>query len=83
VWRFVELIRQKRPELRLTLFDTSPGGLLVISKVNPKNRSLWGDYNKMLRRLADDAEAAVPEHVLARKDAVPPTVEQIRTAAGR
>lgn len=83
VWRFAELIAQKRPDLRLTLLDTSPSGLLLISRVNPKNRALWADFNKVARRLAEEADAAVPEYVLARRDAVAPTPEQIRKAAGR
>lgn len=83
VWRFAQLIAQKRPDLRLTLLDTAPSGLLVISRLNPKNRSLWVDYNQVTRRMSEEADAAVPDHVIARRDALPPTTDQIRMAAGR
>ena len=84
VWRFAELIARKRPDLRLTLLDTAPSGLLLISGLNPKNRSLWADYNPVTRQLADEAgTAVVPQHVIARRDAVAPTIETLRKAAGR
>lgn len=83
VWRFAELIARKRPDLRLTLLDTDPSGLLLISGLNPKNRSLWADYNPVTRQLADEAEAVVPQHLITRRDAVAPTVDELRKAARR
>jgi SAM-dependent methyltransferase len=83
VWRFATLLAEKRPDLRLTWLDTAPTGLLLISRLNPKSRALWGDYNKVMRRLNDEAESEVPKRILDREDAVEPTLEQLRAAAGR
>jgi predicted O-methyltransferase YrrM len=83
VWRFAEALTAKRPDLRMSWLDTAPSGLLLVSKLNPKSRAMWDDYNKAMRRLADDAGAEVPQTVLARRNAVAPTVEQLRTAIGR
>lgn len=80
VWRFAEALAAKRPDLRLTWFDTAPSGLLVVSKLKPRNRALWDDYNKAMRRLADSAGAEVPQNILERTDAVPPTIEALRSA---
>jgi SAM-dependent methyltransferase len=83
VWRFAEALAEKRPDLKLTWFDTEPSGLLVISRLNPKSRAMWEDYNKAIRRLDESASAEVPETVLRRERAVEPTIERLRAAAGR
>ena len=83
VWRFAERLSKKRPDLRLTWVDTDPSGLLLVSKLNPKSRAMWGDYNKALRSLAEEAGTEVPEQLLARTNAVAPTVDQLRAAIGR
>lgn len=83
VWRFAELLSEKRPDLRLTWLDTSPGGLLLISNLNPKSRAMWDDYNRVIRRLADEQGAEVPESILRRINSVAPTAENIRSAIGR
>lgn len=83
VWRFAERLAEKRPQLRMTWLDTDPTGLLVITGLNPKNRALWDDYNKAIRQLADDADAPVPQDLVDRRNAVEPSVENLRTAIGR
>ena len=83
VYRFAEILAKKRPDLRLTWLDTDPSGLLVISALNPKSRAMWGDYNKTMRKLADEAGAAVPERVLKRENAVAPTLDNLIKAIGR
>lgn len=83
VWRFADIIAEKRPDLTLTWLDTDPSGLLLISNLNPKTRSLWGDYNKVMRRLDDEAGCEVPQRILKRENAVEPTIEQLRAAVGR
>ena len=83
VWRFVELLANKRPDLQLTWVDADPSGLLIISKLNPKNKSLWKDYNKAMRLLAEEKDKAVPAHLVERRDAVEPTTENLRAAVRR
>jgi len=83
VWRFVELLQQKRPDLKLTWLDTAPTGLLMISNLAPTSRTLWDEYNGLIRKLTDPAGADVPAHVLARKRAVAPTTEALRSSLAR
>ncbi len=83
VWRFAALLAEKRPDLRLTWFDTDPTGLLVVSSLKPKSRKLWDDYNKAMRRLDDEVDPGVPDSLLTRQMAVAPTPELLRAAAGR
>jgi SAM-dependent methyltransferase len=83
VWRFAEQLAKERTDLRLTWLDTSPTGLLAISRLNPKSKAMWDDYNPKMRRLAEDAGATPPERVLKRTQAVAPTMETLRAACGR
>ncbi|MBM3553643.1 MAG: methyltransferase domain-containing protein [Alphaproteobacteria bacterium] len=83
VWRFADHLAKERPDLRLTWLDTSPTGLLIISRIDPASRTLWNDYNPKMRRLADEAAASPPDSVLTRRDAVKPTLENLRAACGR
>ena len=83
VWKFVDVLRRLRPGLRLTLFDTQPTGLLVVSGLQPGSRVLWDAYNPEVRRMAALGEDAVPAAVLEWAGAVAPTREAIRAALGR
>ena len=83
VWRFAERLAERRTDLRLTWLNAAPSGLLVVAKLKPGGRAMWDDYNKAIRRLADDSDAEVPGHILNRERAVEPTLEQLRLATGR
>lgn len=80
VWRFAMLLLEKRPDLRLTWLDTSPGGLLVISCLSPNNRTLWDIYNPTLRKWSENADELPPSTILSRRDAVAPTSAALRKA---
>lgn len=79
VWRFIPLLRRLRPDLRITLFDTAPSGLAVITRLNPRNPSLWGRYNPVMRQVLEEGED-LPEAILTRAEALAPTPENIRHA---
>lgn len=72
VWRIVPLLRKHRPDLKLTLLDTAPTGLLVITRLAPDNRVLWNNYNPILRTL-EQASGIPPTEVLERIGVVAPT----------
>ncbi len=82
VWRIVPLLRSMRPDLKLTILDTAPSGLLVISRLDPGNRSLWDKYNPVVRTLMEN-EPELPQSVLSRDMAVAPGEEAIRAATTR
>lgn len=80
VWRFAEFLAQKRPDLHLTWLNTAPSGLLVISRLDPGNTLLRSEYNPLMRTLASEAGAPVPDHLLTRANATAPTIENLRAA---
>lgn len=81
VWRIVPLLRELRPDLRLTLLDTAPSGLLVVSGLNPADRRLWDSYNPVVGSLLA-RPLAPPETVLRRDGALAPDETNIRHALG-
>ena len=83
VWRFADRLAQKRPDLHLTWLDAAPTGLLLISNLNPRDRSMWEEYNSSMRQIADEAGAEIPERILKRHDAIDPDSENLRAAIGR
>lgn len=80
VWKLMECLRQFRPDLRLTAFDTYPTGLLTVTGVDPENRVLWEAYNDIVATFRDHAGDAVPVSVLRRDGAVPPTAPILKGA---
>lgn len=83
VWRFAEILREKRPDLRLTWLDSAPTGLLIVSGLAPENRVLWDIYNPTIRRLLATPDEPPPDRILSRHDALTPTPEILRRAVGR
>lgn len=50
IWKLVVCLRTSRPDLTLTLMDTYPTGLLVITGLKNKNNVLLNQYNPIVRR---------------------------------
>ncbi len=70
VWKIADCLRKHRPDLQLTLVDAAPTGLLLIAGLDPGNRTLWRQYNPIVRQYA--AEAPPPAAVIAREGALSP-----------
>ena len=51
--------------------DAAPTGLLLIAGLDSSDRTLWSNYNPVVREFANDV--AVPDSVLARTGAFPST----------
>ena len=49
VWKIVVCLQRFRPDLKLTMLDTSPSGLLLVSGLNNYNRTLVNQYNPIIR----------------------------------
>lgn len=79
VWKMHECLRKYRPDLRLTLLDTSPTGLLLVTGLNPRNQTLWQRYNPIVREYAW-TESAPPKEVLERQGVVPASGAQFESA---
>lgn len=61
VWKIVPILRKYRPDLKVTLYDAAPTGLVVVENLDPKNRVLQENYDD-IRRVFDgisDCETTV------------------------
>ena len=66
VWKLHDCLARYRPDLRLTLVDAEPSGLLLVSGLNPRNRTLWELYNPIVREYLSDTHEAPPQAVFNR-----------------
>jgi hypothetical protein len=71
VWRVEPILQAWRPDLRITLVDTEPTGLMVVAGLDPTSRVLGDEYEEILRHWPLD-EVSVPDHVIDRSYAVAP-----------
>ncbi len=56
VWRIVPALREHRPDLRLTLLDAAPTGLLLVSGLNPDADQMDALATELAEPFADDGE---------------------------
>jgi len=83
VWKLIPTLQTWRPDLKLDLVDTKPGGLLLISGLNPQNRVLWEQYNPLTRKTATDAFGPPPDKVLQRDGVIDPNSEAFANLLAR
>jgi hypothetical protein len=50
VWKLIPILRQWRPDLTLTLFDTPPSGLVMVTGLDPESTVLEKAYPEILAR---------------------------------
>jgi SAM-dependent methyltransferase len=81
VWRLPVVLAARRPGLILMSLDVEPTGLLLIAGLDPTDRTLWDDYNSVVRcGLTDPAE--LPRSVIERADALDPLDRPVRRLLG-
>jgi len=51
VWRMLPLLRRERPDLRIEVFDCPPTGLVLVSDLDPHNRTLQARLEQLTREL--------------------------------
>lgn len=72
VYKIVEVLRQYRPDLTLTLVDTRPTGLLLVTGLDPESRVLNDRYDEIVEKYVTDDPQDVPPAILSREGAVAP-----------
>ncbi|MGA2470992.1 MAG: methyltransferase domain-containing protein [Solirubrobacteraceae bacterium] len=86
VWKIVGCLRRLRPDLTLTIVDAAPCALLVVSNLNPQDRTLRQSYNPIVRCLRE-SDAYSPTVALAGLAPIDPRsrpfTELIELAASR
>ncbi|QEH36346.1 hypothetical protein OJF2_49070 [Aquisphaera giovannonii] len=74
VWRIVPCLQEARPDLLLLPLDCAPAGMLLVAGLNPEDRTLWDQYNPIVRRhLLQAPDAPPPQAVLDRTGALAPS----------
>ncbi|WP_292260627.1 hypothetical protein [Mesorhizobium sp.] len=48
VWKIVPTLKQYRPELSITITDSAPTGLVVITRLDPANETFSVNYEKII-----------------------------------
>lgn len=70
VWKIVPTLQAYRPDLKLTLIDSDPGGLLLVSNLCSENSTLNKHYNKILSVQAQQQNEIPPQSVINRTGAI-------------
>lgn len=81
VWRLYTTLQKARPDLVLCALDTAPTGLLVIAGLNGTQRTLWNQYNPLVREVQSSSEGPGPG-ILERHEAIAPTGDSMRGLLG-
>ena len=50
VWKLLPILKEFRPELKVTVLDSRPTGMVMVSGLDPKNTVLKENYNAILKR---------------------------------
>jgi hypothetical protein len=72
VYKIVEVLRQYRPDLTLTMADTWPTGLLLVTGLNPESPVLKDRYDEIIEKYVTEDPQDVPPAIFAREGAVDP-----------
>jgi SAM-dependent methyltransferase len=79
VWKLYRCLRERRPGLFLQPVDASPSGLLLISGLDPRDRTLHDAYDEIVAEAAA-GPSGPPDWIVSRRDAIPagsPSVDRI------
>ncbi|MEZ5778786.1 MAG: hypothetical protein R3E44_10530 [Paracoccaceae bacterium] len=62
VWKIIPILQEYRPDLKITVLDCPPTGLVLVSGLSPTNRVLERNYDEIVARYTDmDIDAYGPE----------------------
>lgn len=62
VWKLVPILRKYRPDLEMTFLDCPPTGLVMLTRLNPKDSTLRDNYDRIV---ADFMDVLLDEDSLA------------------
>jgi len=72
VWKIVVCLKRYRPDLSLTMIDSSPSGLLLITGLDKNNRVLTDHYNPIIREFSSLDLMDYESLILKRAESVSP-----------
>jgi hypothetical protein len=53
VWRCIMALKKYRPDLNITILDSSPTGLAVITNLNPNSYTLINNYDQIVKEVSE------------------------------
>lgn len=71
VFRVLGILAEHRPDLTLTVLDTDPTGLLLVTGLDPSSTVLDEQFDAIVARHVQPDPQSVPDAVLSRTGAVP------------
>ena len=72
VFKIIQVLRERRPDLTLTLVNTMPTGLLMISGLDSKNTVLTDQYDDIIESTVKPDPQDVPAEILERHGVITP-----------
>ena len=69
VWKLMDVLAKRRPDLVMLPLDAAPAGLLLVTALDPDNRVLWHQYNPLCAHYRRD-DLVPPPAVLSRRGTV-------------
>jgi hypothetical protein len=69
VWKLMDVLVKRRPDLVILPLDAAPAGVLLVTALDPDNRVLWHQYNPLCGHYRRD-DLLPPPAVLSRKGAI-------------
>ena len=72
VWKIIPILRKFRPDLTLSVLDTHPSGLLIVSGLNARETRLTEHYNQIVRYSASLKLAEYEQEIIQRQHALNP-----------
>lgn len=49
VWKLIPILQEFRPDIEMTVLDCAPTGLVLLSNLNPDDRTLEGNYGQITK----------------------------------
>lgn len=65
VWKFVPILKKYRPDLKITMLDSWPTGLICITNFDSNNTVLWSKYDQIVKEWMN---TPVPDYIYKREN---------------
>lgn len=69
VFKIIELLKNYRPDLTLTILDTEPTGLLLVTGLDPHSTTLSEEFDDIIKHFLTPDPQSVPTEILQRHEA--------------
>ena len=53
IWKLIPILKEYRPDLKVTVLDARPTGLILVTGLNPSSKTLAGAYDEIVAKYRD------------------------------